>query len=135
GMAISRSYHAAPLYSGAATPDRRLSHGNGTWIVRSFGLPWPGRCQRSPSPTALGSKAKRHGPFKLSHRSRFRSGRGCSERGIPICIGPNPGGGSQTPGRLVLRRGGRPSHLVDSTRRRLVTTRVTTDDQRPPSAC
>ena len=38
------------------------------------------------SPTSCGSNVNRHRPFKLSHGSRRKSGRGCSGRGMDSLV-------------------------------------------------
>src|SRR5207249_3437002 len=88
GTSIVRAYQAMEALSG--TPESGLPQGNGTTIARGAGSslrdhPWA-------SPTSCPSNWNCHDPFRFCHSSRWKSGRGCSARGILTPCPPLPSG-------------------------------------------
>src|SRR5207302_5438023 len=65
GTVMSRAYHPMSPLSG--TPESGEPHENGTRISRFVGRLSNPNCQR---------------PLRLSHSARWKSGRGCSGRGV-----------------------------------------------------
>src|SRR5439155_152741 len=78
GTVIVRAYQPIGALSG--TPESGLPQGNGTTIGRGAGRPVRG--QPWDSPTSGASNWNCHGPFRFCHSARWKSGRGCSARGI-----------------------------------------------------
>src|SRR2546422_10824462 len=78
GTAIIRAYQPMGALSG--TPESGLPQGNGTTMGRAAGRPL--RNQPWVSPASGASNWNCHGPFRFCQSSRWKSGRGCSGRGM-----------------------------------------------------
>ena len=81
-----RAYQAIGARSG--TPESGEPQGNGT--VMASGKSTSPRCHVWARPSSLASKRNFHGPFRLTHPGRSKSGRGCSGSGMLPWATPAP---------------------------------------------